>query len=117
MIGILLALKVSNWNQERNQLKQEYKILLSLKVDFVASKERLLFIMKAQKRLVVYRTTILKMYEDRIPLAPNESIKRFIAFGAYGWYRAELLTRAYDAFINSGNSELIRNDQLTKVLA
>tara|TARA_B100000809_G_C14987180_1_gene476653 strand:+ start:707 stop:973 length:267 start_codon:yes stop_codon:yes gene_type:complete len=50
MIGILLALQVSNWIQKRNQLKQEHKLLLFLKADFVASKERLLFTMKAQKR-------------------------------------------------------------------
>jgi hypothetical protein len=117
MIGILLALQVSNWNQKHNQLKQEHKILLSLKADFVASKERLLFTMKAQKRTVLYSTILLKMYEGKIPRAPNDSIKTFVAFGAYGWYRAELLTGAYEALINTGNSELIRNDQLTKILA
>jgi hypothetical protein len=117
MVGILLALQVSNWNQHRNQLKQEHKILLSLKTDFLESKERLLETMFMQKNVVRKSSNLIKMYEGQIPRPINDSIMNYINYGAYSWYRSELLTGAYDAFINSGNSELIRNDQLTKLLA
>jgi len=117
MIGILLALQVSNWNQNWKQLKQENKILQSLKLDFLESKERLLETMSMQKNVVRKSVELIKMYEGKVPKPINDSIIDYINFGAYSWYRAELLTGAYDAFINTGNSELIRNDQLTKLLA
>ena len=48
--------------------------------------------------------------------AINDSIKKYVQYGAFSWYRAELLTGAYDALVNSGDSELIKNDELTKQL-
>ena len=117
MVGILLALQVSNWNQNRNQLKQEHKILLSLKADFLESKERLSETMFMQNNVVRKSSDLIKMYEGKIPKPVNDSIMNFIKYGAFSWYRPELLTGGYDAYINSGNSELIRNDKLTKLLA
>ncbi|MFT7545930.1 MAG: hypothetical protein ACI9AT_000831 [Ulvibacter sp.] len=117
MVGILLALQVSNWNQQHNQLNQEHKILHSLKTDFLESKERLLKTMFMQKNVVRKSSNLIKMYEGKIPRSINDSIINYLNYGAYSWYRSELLTGAYDAFINSGNSELIRNEQLTKLLA
>ena len=117
VIGILIALQINNWNQNRIQFKQEQKILLSLKTDFIESKVRLLESMVMQKNVVRKSSDLIKIYEGKIPRPINDSIKNFLTFGAHNWYRAELLTGAYDAFINAGNSELIRNDKLIKMLA
>jgi hypothetical protein len=117
VIGILIAFQINNWNQNRIQLKQEQKILLSLKTDFIESKVRLLESMGMQKNVVRKSSDLIKIYEGKIPRPINDSITNFLAFGAHSWYREELLTGAYDAFINAGNSELIRNDKLIKMLA
>lgn len=117
MVGILLALQVSNWNQQRNQRKQEHKILLSLKTDFIESQKRLLATIYMQKNVVRKSIELIKIHEGKVPRPSNDSILDYLAYGATSWYRAELLTGAYDALINTGNSELIRNDQLTKILA
>jgi len=110
-------LQINNWNQNRIQLKQEQKILLSLKTDFIESKVRLLESMGMQKNVIRKSSDLIKIYEGKIPRPINDSITNFLTFGAHSWYRAELLTGAYDAYINAGNSELIRNDKLITMLA
>ena len=47
----------------------------------------------------------------------KDSIKVYLEYGAYAWYRAELITGAYDALINTGNSDLIKNRNLLRELA
>jgi hypothetical protein len=117
VIGILIALQINNWNQNRQQRQQEHKLLLSLKADFVESQSRLQQTMKTQQRAIKNSSKLLKIYENKIPRPNNDSIMYFIAYGAESWYRAELLTGAYDAYISTGNSELIQNDKLIKMLA
>jgi len=117
VIGILIALSINNWNQNRLQLKQEYKVLLSLKADFIESQKRLSESMEMQKRVVEKSKTLLEMHEGKIPRSDTDSILDYITYGAYGWYRPELLTGSYDAYLNTGNSGLLRNDNLTKMLA
>ena len=117
VIGILIALQINNWNEVQIQLKQEHKILVSLNADFVKSKERLLQSMYMQKNVIRKGSELIKMYEGKVPRASNDTIMNYVVYGAYAWYRAELLTGAYNAYINTGNSELIRNENLTKLLA
>jgi len=117
VIGILIALGINNWNENRKSLNQEHKILISLKADFLESKERLLESMKMQKNAIRKSSELIKIFEGKIPRPINDSILDYMGYGAYAWYREELLTGAYEALINSGNSELIRNEELTKMLA
>lgn len=117
VIGILIALGINNWNENRKSLNQEHKILISLKADFLESKERLLESMKMQKNAIRKSSELIKIFEGKILRPINDSILDYMGYGAYAWYREELLTGAYEALINSGNSELIRNEELTKMLA
>ncbi|MFK5879163.1 MAG: DUF6090 family protein [Flavobacteriaceae bacterium] len=117
VIGILIALQINNWNEERKRSNQENKIILSLTSDFIESKKRLQKTMRAQKRSVNQSIALIQMYEKKSPMAPNDSIMRYIQFGAYSWYRAEMVSGAYDALINAGDYELIKNDKLTKLMA
>ena len=117
VVGILIALQLNNWNEERKRSSQEHNILLSLKSDFEDSKERLLFTMEAQNEVVRKSNALVLIHQKNIPLPPNDSIKDYLVFGAFGWYRAELITGAYDALLNTGNSELIKNRDLIRKLA
>ena len=117
VIGILIALQINNWNEERKRLRQENTILLSLKFDFLESKYRLQETMKQQKASINRCVALIEMFEGKRPIAPNDTIKKFLAYGAYTWFREELVTGAYDALINTGDSELITNDELTRNMA
>ena len=117
MIGILLALQINNWNEEHKRTSQENKILLTLKSDFTESKKRLQETMWQQKRSINECIALIQMYEKKIPMASNDIIMRYLQFGAYSWYREEIVSGAYDALINAGDSELIKNVELTKLMA
>ena len=117
VIGILIALQINNWNENRIQRNQEHKLLMSLKVDFLESEKRLKETMKMQKNVIRTSAELIKIYEGKIPRPSNDSIKFYISYGAESWYRPELLTGAYDGFISNGKLELISNSNLTKLLA
>ena len=117
VIGILIALQINNWNENRNLLKREQILLISLKTDFNTSKTRLIETMFMQKNMVRKSNALIEIYEGKIPRPINDSIANFIYYGAFSWYRAELLTGAYDSFISNGNSKLIQNEKLNTMLA
>jgi len=117
VIGILIAININNWNEERKIGKQEHKILLSLKSEFLESKELLLATMKAQNKVLQRSDVLIEICDGKIALPVNDSIKNLVLYGALAWHREELITGAYNVLINSGNSELIHNDELMEMLA
>ena len=116
VIGILIALQINNWKQEQNRASQEHRLLKSLQSDFVESKKRLKQNMFQQKRSIKECVALIEMYEGSRPMLSNDSIKIYLQYGAYSWYRPELVTGAFEALINTGDSELIKNDSLTKLM-
>jgi hypothetical protein len=117
VIGILIAININNWNEERKRKEQEHKIILSLKSEFLESKELLLSTMKVQKKVLERSDTLLQIYEGEMSLPTNDSIKMLVKDGALAWQREELVTGSYNVLINSGNSELVKNDELMRMLA
>lgn len=116
VIGILIALQINNWNEERKRAHQESNILLALKSDFIESKTRLQETMIMQKNVVRRSRALISIYEGESLMPINDSIKMFLEYGAFSWYRAELVTSAYDALINTGNSDVIKNEKLNRLL-
>jgi hypothetical protein len=117
VIGILLAININNWNEEQKRREQEHKIILSLKSEFLESKELLFSTMKAQKNDLERSDFLIQIYEGEKPLPKNDSIKMLIKKGALAWQREEIISGSYNVLINSGNSELVKNDELLKTLA
>ena len=117
VIGILIALQINNWNEERKRAKQEKNILLALKSDFIESKLRLNQTIIVQKKCIRQSITLISIYEGKVPYPNTDSIKTYLQYGAFSWYRAEIVTGAYDALLNAGDSELIKNQDLVRLLA
>ena len=116
VVGILIALNINNRNEEHKRSSQEHEILLSLKSDFLGSKERLLATMNMQREVVRKSSALIQIHQKKMSLPINDSIKIYLAYGAFAWYRAELITGAYDALLNTGDSELIKNRELIRKL-
>nr|WP_188466271.1 DUF6090 family protein [Bizionia arctica] len=117
VIGILIALQINNWNENRKRTNQEHVILRSLKSDFKESEKRLQHTLMMQKNSLARSISLISVYENKIPMPINDSIKMYVEYGAFSWYRAELVTGAYDALINTGDSDLIKNGELNRLLA
>jgi len=114
MIGILLALQVSNWNQERKDRISERKLLDNIHRDFVHNKVGF-----DSLKAIHYRA--LKGLEKLVALFPlnNDSLK----YAAYKKYNLQIKGMTYDPYsssiesvVNSNALQLIQDENLQKYL-
>jgi len=114
MIGILLALQVSNWNQERKDRISERKLLDNIHRDFIQNK-----VSFDSVKAISYRA--LNALEKRIALFPLNSDT--LKHEAYNKYGEDIKTMTYnpysssvEAAVNSNALQLIQDENLQKYL-
>ena len=117
IIGILIALSISNQNEERKERKEEEKILLGIKDDFEETRSRLKETIKMQEMTLNYSRTLINLIELKDLAVPSDSIATCLGFGAFSYWRAEPVTGSYDALIGAGNTSIIRDKELLNALA
>jgi len=122
VIGILIALQLNTWNENRKAKNEEQKILTALQSDFKVSKIRIEETMVMQKEVLNHGKTLIDIYE-RQDLKEYEyfdthldSLDYLISYGT-SWYRPEPVTGAYNALISAGKVDLIKNEKLRHLLA
>lgn len=116
VIGILIALKINNWNENRKELVIEQKILKELQSDFLYNKNEL------EKNIA--KATLLAYNCDSL-LALISSPKQEISLDQFSKYTWKL--GGYSTFnpsngalvnlISSGNLNIIKQDSLRMHLA
>ncbi|MCI2228859.1 DUF6090 family protein [Polaribacter sp. MSW13] len=117
MIGILLALQVNNWNENRKIQKEELLLIESIKQDFIENKKRLNQTIKAQQRMIYFSNSFIKLIVSNKSKEVNiDSILQLKAY-ANSWFRAELVNSSYLTIVNSGKVNYIQNLNLKKRLA
>ena len=122
VIGILIALQINTWNENRKASNEETKILNALQADFKVSKERIEETMSWQQKVLDYGTILLNIHERADEKEFEyfdthlDSLDNLISFGTT-WYRAEPVTGAYNALISAGKVDLIKNEKLRHLLA
>ncbi len=118
MVGILLALQVSNWNENRKDRQEEFKILTALKVDLIESKKRLNTTMKDQRMVIEKNILMLDILENKVDVNKHiDSIGDIFDYAFLVFFRVEPVTGAYDAMIGAGKTALIQNQDLSRLLA
>jgi hypothetical protein len=112
MIGILLALQVSNWNQDRKDRISERKILNNIHRDFIQNKasfDKLKVI--NYKNLATLDSIVEMLQEGEITIEKYNRYNKLITGTTYNPYSSTV-----DAVINSNSLELIQDDELQKHL-
>ncbi|WP_019668593.1 DUF6090 family protein [Eudoraea adriatica] len=117
VIGILIALQINNWNEQRKDNLIEKELLKGLVIDFTETKSRLKETINLQNTAFSYGKRLLLLYETNRLLEKKDSIAGFVGYGALSWWRAEPVTGTYDAMVSTGNIGLIRNKELRRYLA
>ena len=111
VIGILIALQINNWNENRKSKEKEVKLLIELKDDLLETKNDLLTdIEKAQQILATTNTIYKAIIEDQI-----SDTNPFKLSTSYILETAILFPKlsAYEA-IQSEGITIISNDNLRK---
>jgi len=117
VIGILLALQINNWNEERKNRVTEKELLKALRTDFLETRSRLLETMEIQESVVSLSKEFLMLFETNNLAAKKDSLGIFVLMGALNWSREEPVTITYDAMVSTGNIGLLRNEELRRYLA
>jgi len=117
VIGILIALSINNWNDNRNKRNEELLLLESIEQDFIENKQRLNQTIKSQQRMISNSYSfIILMANNTGKEVSQDSILELKSY-ANSWYRAELVNSSYLTIINSGKGNYIQNLNLKKRLA
>ena len=113
MIGILLALQVNNWNQERLNRQNELNALVDLREEFLVNKQR--FEEKQERRLET-----LSRVDKFLDLISRDSVSYsdFVIFQT-GGHQSGMTNPSFgvvNSLIASGDIKLISNDSLKYLL-
>lgn len=114
MVGILLALQVNNWNQNRVNVKKEQKALTDLLEEFKLNEKRI----KKKQNARIALVPELKQYLD-LCAEGKSSYQSFLDYHSkpYMIGMTNPSNGVIDALISSGELSLIRNDSLKYLLA
>lgn len=110
MIGILLALQVNNWNNQRANRKLEVKYLRSLKTDLQTDLVQLSEFMEERKLKFTNSALILTLDDPNTVQEIYEMDS--ILWRAFSWRQYSPSTKAADELISTGNLSLIQNDSI-----
>ena len=113
VIGILIALQINNWNEERKANISENKALLALKNEFDKNIERFKFIIKGRDSAQVgIRAYFDILANDTIPIEKKAQANKATYFGgSWGAQNTVLI-----GLVNSGAIDNIKNDSLKILL-
>jgi hypothetical protein len=117
VIGILIALQVNNWNEEKKENRAEEKLLASLRSDFKENEFRLGETIARQEKMIRYSKSLIHVMSTNNLEIASDSIADMIWIGAGSWWRTEFVTGTYDAILSSGNINVLKHDSLKRVLA
>jgi len=108
VIGILIALQVSDWNEQRKYLKQEVKILNQLNADLKANEIEIDGLNDIQKTRMWMCDSILVYLNDKRPF--DDSLKRYFEkINTDGLFNCSNTTYKY---IQSQGVNFLSNDTL-----
>ncbi|MEQ9090828.1 MAG: DUF6090 family protein [Balneola sp.] len=112
MIGILLALQVNNWNEDRKDRYKELKVLQQLKEDYTSNLNQLDEKINIRNQTIASSKWLLS-YIDGNSSLPKDSILVHLGRSSYAATFDPITT---DNVINSGELSLLRNDKLKYLL-
>jgi hypothetical protein len=116
VIGILIALSINNWNEQRKMNSQEQELLEGLKIEFTANLKRLDKVLQLHKNSIESANEIMTYFNEDISGIPETKFDSLLFHIQNVWTfnpRKGLL----NSVITSGQINLISNVELKTQLA
>ena len=107
VIGILIALSINNWNEEKKTRDKELVYLINIKNDLGNSVQYIETFISKRNTQIKTANDIIKYFEGKPIQNWNELNKKLIDI--YSWERFYLIKNTYEELKNSGNLSLISN--------
>ena len=115
VIGILIALQVNNWNNQKQNDLQAQKVLLALRREFIKNKAQLIQVKNSHERVVNASSGLLNLIAN-FPDNYNET-ETVNLLRDHGYYLSfDPFNGALETAISSGGIHLIDNDSLVNLL-
>ncbi|SDB31810.1 hypothetical protein SAMN03097699_0677 [Flavobacteriaceae bacterium MAR_2010_188] len=112
VIGILIALSINNWNEERKEIEQEQTILKQLKTDYQSNLLQLENKIEMRRKLIAESLTVLDITSSDKSISQDSLSIIFATF-----FMDPTFDPIENDVVNSGNIKLIRNDTLKQLLS
>ncbi len=110
VIGILIALQVNNWNEQRKERAKELHYLTNLKTDLKSNIAEIDKYIATRNSQIVSAKRTLEFFEGE-PLTDFDSFNRDIV-NVYTWQKFFQIDNTFQELTNSGNLSLITNDSI-----
>ena len=117
VIGILIALQINNWNENRKSRLKEKELEIALLSDFQETKTRLQETINKQQRHIKSSRRLIIGYENKQLMTIKDSLPYLMLDGFWAWERPEPVTKTYQSMISTGNIDLLTNTDLKQKLA
>jgi len=110
VIGILIALSINNWNEQRKENIEEQAILKRLEKEFRSNKEQLLNKIEHRNDIIDNCTRLLEYYNE-----PDKATLDSILI-----YLSSIVPTTFDPIendlVSSGSIEILKNEELKQLL-
>jgi hypothetical protein len=116
MIGILLALQVNNWNNERIQVYKEQLILKNLQSDFQTNIAELKSTYKSSSEAYMACVELLEIIKDDNSINP-EIVEGLIDDIINKIRSLDLISGSIDEIFNTGALQIIKDPELRKQIS
>lgn len=111
VIGILIALSIDNWNEDRKNLVREQEVLMQLKKDYNANLLQLNEKIKMRESIIGACEVMMNAIDEQVGQNRDSVINQLSIL-----FLDPTFDPVQDDLINSGNIRLIRNQQLRSLL-
>ena len=116
VIGILIALQINNWNEQRKMNSQEQKLLKGLKIEFTTNLTRLEKVLQLHKKSIDCANEIMTYFNKDISDIPETKFDS-LQFHIQNVWTFNPRKGLLNSVITSGQINLISNDELKTQLA
>ena len=116
MIGILLALQVNNWNNNRIEASKEQLLLKNLQTDFKTNLSELKYTYDTSTEAYVACVKLLEIIKDDSSINPSE-IESLIDKIINKIRSLDLISGSIDEILNTGSLHIIQDPELRKQLS
>ena len=116
VVGILLALQINNWNEERKNRIVEQGVLQNLKTELLIIEKDLQKAHKMHTASHQNGLALLRLFGKNISDIPIDQLDSMVAIFENGW-TFESRDGYIKSIISSGKLDLIQNEQLKSMLS